>query len=251
MYLNTEAHLWTDRVGLSTAELQRARLGGIALQAKVLFTGHAVSWEFKAPANDESVAILIPDATPKDMTIIVYNLDSIPVTAVMTGWDVEPGTWEFIEGIDNDGDDSADTITQKRTLEFERTKNIEFAFPPKKTTIIKLKLKKEGKPYWKRPDLGIGKDDVTISGNSIKVKVHSLGSVDAPASTVALVSKSGETLTTADFPALRAPLDYLPKTADITLTVPSGAETSGCSIILDPDDKITEITKHNNIVGIP
>jgi hypothetical protein len=45
--------------------LQRARLGGIALVRNHEFPGHAVSWKFAAPANDQSVAILIPMPHPR------------------------------------------------------------------------------------------------------------------------------------------------------------------------------------------
>ena len=90
-YINTEGSLWIDRVGVPTAELQRARLGGVALVRNALYPGHAVSWRFAAPANDQSVAILIPDATPTAFKVIAYNLETTPVQATMTGWNIDPG----------------------------------------------------------------------------------------------------------------------------------------------------------------
>ena len=63
---------------------------------------------------------------------------------------------------------------------------VEITFPPHVTTVIELKLVAKGVPYWSRPDLGIGEDDVKVEGNRVKVTVHSLGSVDAPASKVVL-----------------------------------------------------------------
>ena len=250
MNMYTEGHWWTDRVGLDSTGLQRSRLGGIALVRSSLYPGHAVSWKFRAPATGESIAILIPDATPESMTILAYNLENVPVTADMTAWDIDPGEWEIVQGFDSDGDDEPDTITGKRTIVLERTKKTELTFPPKKTTIVKLKLRSKGKPYWKRPDLGIGDDDVTIEGNTVKITVHNLGSVDAPQSTVALVDADGKTIETTSVQAIRAPIDYLPKTVYVTLQIPSGTNLSGWHVCIDPDETIVEITRRNNSVKL-
>ena len=37
-----------------------------------------MSWQFDAPATDESVAILVPEATPDHFKVIAYNLDCGP-----------------------------------------------------------------------------------------------------------------------------------------------------------------------------
>lgn len=251
MYMITEGHWWTDRVNVDLKELQRARLGGVALMRSTLYPGHAVSWKFKKPAAGESIAILIPDASSESMSIIAYNLETIPVSAVMTAWDINPGKWEITEGIDSDGDDRPDKIGRSYTTELERTQSLEFVFPPRATTIITLKLKSRGQPYWKRPDLGIGRDDVIVQGNTVRVTAHSIGSVDAPSSTLSLMDSNGKTLSTATIPALRAPIDYVPKTAEVTLSVSPGTRLNGCVVCIDPDRKLKEITKINNTVVIP
>ncbi|HWP52748.1 MAG TPA: LamG-like jellyroll fold domain-containing protein, partial [Pyrinomonadaceae bacterium] len=52
-YMNTEGSMWIDRVDVPNSELQRARLGGVALVRGSLYPGHAVSWSFAAPARAE------------------------------------------------------------------------------------------------------------------------------------------------------------------------------------------------------
>ena len=234
-YINTEGSLWIDRVFAPTAELQRARLGGVAIIRNSYYPGHAVSWRFHAPATDQSAAILVPDATPESMKIIVYNLDRVPVKATLKAWDVEPGRWRITE---KNG--------STRVVDLERTGEVELTLRPRATTEFELKLEEKGTPYWARPDLGIGAGDVTVSGNRVKVKVHSLGSVDAPASSVALVDGSGKRLASAPLPALAAPLDLTPKTAEVTLTPPAGAPLKGAAVELDPDRRLKEITRMNN-----
>ncbi len=251
VYTSTEGHWWIDRIYTYHKELQRSRLGGVALWRNNLYPGHYLGWRFVEPATYESVAILVPDATPTSMTIIAYNMDNAPVTAIMTGWDVDPGTWEMTQGVDTDGDDKADSDVVKSMVAFERTQELTVTFPPRRTTVITLNLKKKGTPYWRRPDLGISKKDVTVSGGAVRVTVHSIGSVNAPASTVSLVGSNGSTIVTAAVPALEAPLDFKPKTAIVTLAVPAGTNLKGASVRIDHDGKLSEITKRNNTVALP
>src|SRR5258708_1964830 len=102
-YINTVGSLWIDRVGVPYADLQRARLGGVALLRNSLLPGHVVSWKFAAPANDQSVAILVPSATMTAFKVIAYNLETAPVHATMTSWNIDPGVWEITQGVDTKG----------------------------------------------------------------------------------------------------------------------------------------------------
>ena len=238
-YINTEGSLWIDRVGVQNAELQRARLGGIALVRNSVFPGHVVSWKFEAPASDESVAILIPESTPERVQIIAYNLDRAPVRALMTGWDVEPGKWEMTQG-----------GSSTRTIDFERTKEVAITFAPRAVTEIRLRLVARGAPYWSRPDLGITGEDIRVDGSRMKVTVHSLGAVDAPASRVVLRDRAGRVMATASVPALRAPADLIPKTADAVLSLPANADWKGGSVTVESSGDLPEITLRNNRVEL-
>ena len=107
--------------------------------------------------------------------------------------------------------------TSTRTIDFERGRDVEVTFEPGTTTVIELKLVAKGVPYWSRPDLGIDPGDVRVEGNRMTVKVHSLGAVDAPPSRVVLRDREGRVLATGDVPALKAPSDLMPKTAEAVL----------------------------------
>ena len=249
-YINTEGSLWSDRVSVNHGELQRARLGGVAIMRNAIYPGHTVSWKFKAPATDESAAILVNNATNTGMKIVAYNLESAPVQAIMTGWDIDSGKWEISQGIDTNGDEIADKGTITWGADLERTGDLELTFAPRATTVLTLKLVKKDTPYWTRPDLGIGKDDVAVQGNTVKVTVHSLGSVDAPSSTLALRDATGKVIASVAIPALKAPVDLLPKTTEVSIAAPSGTNLKGCSVVIDPEKKVREITVINNCVGL-
>jgi hypothetical protein len=232
-FMNTEGSLWIDRIYFDNNELQRARLGGIALARGYVYPGNAVSWTFDAPANEQSLGILIPNATPSHMTITAYNLDQTSVTARMTGWEVDPGQWEITQ----DG--------KTRTETFERSKSLTFTFAPHQTSTIEMKLVTKGVPYWSRPDLGIDAEDVKVSGGSMKVTVHSLGSVDAPAASLVVRDKAGKVLGTASIPALKAPVDLVPKTAVVSVPYAKGGTVS-----IEMKGDLPEITLMNNRVEL-
>jgi len=198
-----------------------------------------VSWKFEAPASDESVAILIPESTPERVQIIAYNLDRAPVRALMTGWDVEPGKWEMTQG-----------GSSTRTIDFERTKEVAITFAPQAVTEIRLRLVARGVPYWSRPDLGITGEDIRVDGSRMQVTVHSLGAVDAPASRVVLRDRAGRVVASASVPALRAPADLIPKTADAVLSLPANADWKGGSVTVESSGDLPEITLRNNRVEL-
>jgi hypothetical protein len=250
-YINTEGSLWIDRVGVPTVELQRARLGGVALVRNAPFPGHTVSWRFAGPATAQSVAILLPVATPTEFKVIAYNLETMPVRATLTGWAVDSGLWEIVQGIDTDGDDRPDHDLATRTAAFERTRELDLTLPPRATSVLTFRLKTPGTPYWQRPELGIDPQDVIVEGDTVHVTIHSLGSIDAPATTVALLDSAGRIVSSAALPAIPAPLDLVPKTGTVALSLPAGFSLSGSSVVIDPEERLGEITRCNNTVRLP
>ena len=113
---------------------------------------------------------------------------------------------------------------------------------------LELKLVDKGVPYWSRPDLGIDPGDVKVEGRSMKVTVHSLGSVDAPASKVVLRDRSGKVLASVKAAALKAPLDLVPKTEVVSLILPANADWQGGSVTIESSGTLPEITQRNNRV---
>jgi hypothetical protein len=247
-FINRQGSLWIDRIYYNNGELQRSRLGGVALMRNYDYPGNVVSWKFQAPANEQSVAILVPQGTPDHVKIIAYNLDSQPVKADMTGWEIDPGKWEITQGTRGNADTDPVQNVSTRTEDFERSKSLDVTFAPHTTTVLELKLVSKGVPYWSRPDLGIDPDDVKVEGNRMKVTVHSLGAVDAPSAAVVLRDRDGKVIARARAAPLKAPLDLLPKTETVSLSLPSGADWKGGSVSIEISGKLPEITQMNNRV---
>jgi hypothetical protein len=62
---------------------------------------------------------------------------------------------------------------------------------------------------------------------------------------------AGRTMASASVPPLKAPIDLVPKTADVTLTLPAGASLEGASVVVEMSGTVPEITLRNNVVAAP
>jgi hypothetical protein len=245
-YINTEGSLWIDRVGVPTAELQRARLGGVALLRNFVFPGHVVSWRFNSPANDQSVAILVKDATSTSFKVVAYNLETNAVHAIMTGWNIEPGTWEISQStIGTNGGAGEPAV---RSTQFGRSGDLEFTFAPRATNLLELTLKTPGTPYWQRPQLGFTREDVRVDGRKVHVLVHSLGAIPSPQTEIVFRNRQGEILSRERIEKLPAPTDLFPRTANLVLNLPKGADLEGGSLEIDPDHQLEQITRRYTTV---
>jgi hypothetical protein len=250
MYMVTEGHWWADRVELFSDLLQRSRLGGMALRRNQITAGHTVSWRFEGPAKATDVAILVEEATPKHFKVVAYNLSDQPVRAKMTGWNIAPGRWRQVSGIDTSGHDRIDGPAETQEVALETSASVPIVFPPHKTAVFTFDLDKEGAPVWDRPDLGIGRDDVKVAGSEVRVTVHSLGAHDAPGGTASVVDASGRVLAQAPIPPLKAPLDLQPKTAEVALHL-NGPAPAGSHVHVALQGDAPEITEMNNDVVLP
>ena len=245
-YINTEGSIWIDRVAIADAELQRARLGGIAIVRNATYPGHVVSWQFAPAGADERVAILVPEATRDRIRIVAYNTDTTPVTATMTAWDVEPGRWTVAQATGEGLTRIPEGAAAGPPVDLERSAGIPVTFAPRTTTVVEMRLVSKGTPYWRRPDLGISREDVATNGATIRVTMHSLGAEAAPSATLVLRDRSGRVLGRVATPALPAPLDLRPRRAHVVLRAPAGADLTGGSLAIESAGP--EVTQRNNVV---
>jgi hypothetical protein len=74
--------------------------------------------------------------------------------------------------------------------------------------------------------------------------------VPSPETTVVFRDRAGKIIATEKIGPLPGPVDLHPKTTDIVLTLPEGAEAAGGVVEIDPDHRIEEITRLNNAVKL-
>nr|WP_211260719.1 LamG-like jellyroll fold domain-containing protein [Pseudoxanthomonas dokdonensis] len=250
-YMNTEGHWWSDRVESPTVNLQRARLGGVALKRNQTYPGHTVSWRFQQPEAALQVALLLPRPRPDRFTVIAYNGSGKIQHASMTGWNVSAGRWRMRSGIDRDGDGRIDGKAEQREFDFEKSADIEVAFAAGVNTVIEFELLQPSTPVEQRADLGIGRGDIERVDGRVDVTVHSLGHVAAPASVVVLEDRDGNEFARAAVPALEAPLDLQPRTAKVSLALPRTFKQQPLQVRVISEGEVAEITRRNNVAPVP
>ncbi|MBQ7915725.1 MAG: hypothetical protein IJ315_02925, partial [Firmicutes bacterium] len=250
-YYCTLGHPWIDRVYTEPGSLYCDRLADPSdVLNRCTYPTNRIAWKFTNWGDDERVAILSPIMEKDHVKLLVHNISDRDVWANIIGGDVEPGRWLVAQGVDVNDDDQAEEDIITGIREFERTGSFRVVLPAGKTSVIEMTLQEAGIPYWDRPDLGVGEEDVFVYDHGINVRIHSLGAVDSPQVDVVLKDADGNVLKKAVLPSLPAPTDLWPKYRDVTFFLHHIKSLKGCYVEIDPDHKITEITRANNIVKL-
>ena len=250
-YYNTQGHPWIDRVYFAYDRIQRDRMGGVAhARGNVLFPQNRMRWRFEEEGQDEALAILTPVTLENQVKMVVYNLSDQPVTATLFGKETIPGTWIFAGGVDSTGNDEMDAPQWSFEAPFEWSQGVSMTFAPGVTTVVTMKLKRASTPYANRCDLGIGKEDIHLWPHGLNVTVHSLGSLPSPETSVVLRSPEGKILRREILPPLEAPTDLWPKWREVSFNLHGIPSLEGCTVEIDPEHKLEEITRDNNIVTL-
>ncbi len=252
-YINTLGHPWIDRITYNMFDIQADRMGGMCnTRFYCYYPENGISWKFHIDDEVEKLAVVVPYCCDREIKIVAFNISDKPIVADVIGGEILPGTWTFTQGVDTDGDDLPDEDISSRDVTFERELPVTVTFPPKVYTILSLKLKKEGVPYFERCDLGITEEDLTMMPHGLQVRIHSLGAKESTDTIVALRNPQGEIVRTAPIRALPAPDQLFPIHWEVPIPVYGLPEDlSGWTVEIDPENELHEITRANNAVVIP
>ncbi|MBD8546423.1 LamG-like jellyroll fold domain-containing protein [Sphingomonas sp. CFBP 8760] len=234
-YMQTEGHWWSDRVEAPSEWLQRERLGGIALRRNQSWPANAVSWRFAEPGAAERVALLVR-ATPNRIRITGFNTAATAQRAELSTWNIAAGEWRIT------------TAGGATAVSLERGATTTVTFAPGESA-IDLELVRASDPVDRRPDLGIGVDDVAVKGRRVTLTIHSLGAQATTGGTAALMA-DGRVLATAAIAPLAAPVDLLPRTTRVTLTLPAGIDPRIVAATVALPGDAPEVTRRNNRVAL-
>ncbi len=243
-YLLTEAEPPTDRVSLpGNMLLRQMMLGGVGVWV-CGWPQMAVSWQ----QTGYDFAALVLESKPKRLKVLAYNFG--PARKIqMCAWELERGTYNLKVGEDRNGDDAPDAAGQARRVEVERGLPIGLELAGDALSVIELE-QVEARPLGKVADLAICREDVKPSedGGAVTIQVHNIGSVPARDVQVALVDGAGQLVARETIAEIPSPDDLVAQVKHVTFKVPQGAAT--LRIVLDPDSKIAEITKLNNVLEL-
>ncbi|MBO9802425.1 LamG domain-containing protein, partial [Xanthomonas phaseoli pv. dieffenbachiae] len=164
---------------------------------------------------------------------------------------VAPGQWRITQGVSKANDGKLDSASKTQEFAFEKSASIDIDFPAGRTTVLQLERIAEATPVELRPDLGIGHGDVRVTADAIEVTVHSLGHADAPAGFVVLEDARGKELARSAFPALAAPRNLQPITAQVRLPLTNAANLKTAQVRVVTESNAPEITDLNNHLALP
>jgi hypothetical protein len=245
-WLLTEAEPYTDRIPVPGRQLLSRMFLGDWTSGKSHVPGHWVSWE----GGGLDYAALILDAKPDHLKAIVHSFHEREQPMTMRVWRLPHGRYDVSIGTDRDGDDQPDEQLRREKRELWRYDGaVEFTARPGQTLVIELSLLEQLDDVRKRPDLAIGPDDVKIEDGAVVVTVHNIGGSASPPSAIEVRTADTEVLGVAQTPALDPPHDLQPKTAEVRIPLDSDAKPA--RVVLDPANKIAEITEANNVVRVP
>lgn len=252
-YINTTGHPWIDRITYNMFDIQADRMGGMCNgRFYAYYPENSICWKFHTDDEAEKLAVVVPYSTDHEIKIVAFNITNQPITADIIGGEILPGQWRFTQGIDTNGDDTADQALSECTVLFERELPVTCTFPPMCYTVITCTLETPGIPYAQRCDLGITAEDITMMPHALQVRVHSLGGVPSEDTLIALRNPQGDIIRTAPIRWLPAPDQLFPITWEVSIPVYGlDEDLTGWTVEIDPEHTLHEITRANNIAVIP
>jgi len=238
----TWAGLSGDRVSIpGQIPLSYMYLGGIAGKTKwSTYWSHAVSWE----DADDDVARFVVEQSVRGLKVLIYSFHDTPREIGMRVWKLAPGDYALRAGTDADLDERPDT-PQERTIPLQRHDQVRLRVPPRAQLVVELQRIREAPDTRGRPDLAVCARDIAYdpAAATLTLTIHNIGAHDAPETEAALITGGRETQRR-PVPALAAPLDLKPRTT--TVVFGNVRAPDGLSVIVDPEDRIAEISEANN-----
>ncbi len=251
-YDDTEEYGWTramhhtDKQGGPPGrnELITAALGG-KLQGRIEPHPHSLVVSWSDP--DPDLARLVAAADEKSVRFNLYNFGGEPRRLTARLWRIPEGEYLLKVGEDRDDDgiiDSEKSLLRRSRVALGRFGTVEIEAPPRKNIAVSLDLVKLKSRPAALPDLAINPvRDIKRAGDQLTVTVHNIGDAPAAKFTVEALDASGKVIDRKVVPTLAAPVDFVPKTVDVALSIPGG--TWG-KIVVDGRNAITEIFEGNN-----
>lgn len=212
--------------------------GGNALNGRgsAPWPGMAVSWD-----AGYDFAALVRERSDERLRATAWNFGDARTIGMRT-WGLPAGIWRL--RVTPEGG-----AATEREVAVERGMSVPIDLPARAAAEIELTPVERSDWSAQRADLALSASEgATIADDRLTVIVHNVGALDAPACRATL-SIGGAVVAEADVPALAAPLDFLPKTAEVSFALPAGA-AGPAAVTIDADGAVGEITELNNALSV-
>ena len=248
--MHTWAEQSADRVAISKDLVDRMYLGGTPGYRNKIYPTHSVTWHGFSP----DFAAWVLESDYEHLRLMAYNFEAQPQSGRMRVYKLKPGVYRLSIGPDADQDGVPDTATVQQQVELARNGEVEVTLPPGQVTAVDIELQAASKEdFWGRPDLAICPQDTVIADDAreVTVVVHNIGGGDAAQFGVRIVMDGEQTVLDASAGPLEAPVDCLPRTAELRWQVPDNLRGRQFTVIIDPKGEVPELFEGNNTVELP
>ncbi|HYE04739.1 MAG TPA: sugar-binding protein [Planctomycetota bacterium] len=243
-HMYTTVECFTDRVFMDPIHAAAtAYTGGYATRNKLNHT-YGVAWE----GFGDDLAALVRDNRRDRLALRARNLGARDVDGRVRVLRLAHGRYRITSGVDADDDGAPDAGAAVGEAELARGSTVPLALAAGAQVALAIELIAPLEDIALRADLGLS--SVTVADGTVRGVIHSLGHVGAGATAVALVDAAGTEIARVAVPALAAPADLKPITTAFSLAgLPQ--EHAGCSVVIDPDKALAEISRDNNRMPVP
>jgi hypothetical protein len=202
-----------------------------------------VSWS----NPDPDISRLVSQADDKSTRFSLYNFKNEPQKLIARFWRIPEAEFLLKIGEDRDDDgliDRGKSLLRLERLSLGRFSTLELTVPAKKNIVVSLELVKPKKRPVSLADLAVHPvKDIHQSGDKLTVKIHNIGDAPAGMFTVEALDESGKIVDRKVVPGLASPIDFVPKTVDVTLSVPG---QKWHRVVIDRAGDVRELFKGNN-----
>jgi len=197
-------------------------------------------------------AALVLVNKPERFKVALYNFEAKPQEGAIRVWALEPGSYEVTTGVDTAGDDRIHESARTSQTELWRGAAVPVSLPSRQVLIVDARQRSRAKPLMERPDVGVVTEDAEwdVEDGVLTVKVHNIGCVPVTDLQVALRDQNGETQAVGTVSSLRAPLDFVPKVAEVKFDDMRRLVSQRVTVELGPDHGLLEITRANNTIRL-
>jgi len=201
-------------------------------------------------------AAYVPVVDPTALKVVIYLFYDAPRKIGFCPWILEVGgKYTLRAGIDDDGDDRIDQVTDTQTFTLDsRAEPVYLDVPGRRTYVVEIEQVEPGIGVKVLlPDLAVTSDGIEYNDRRsiLLARVHNVGARPIENAVVRFYdgdpAAGGTAIGSALLPHLLPPNDFDPKTIRLGVSWKPSKTQHNIYVSLDPDGDITEVSESNNV----
>ncbi len=245
----TSEVLQTDRYGIyGDLAIFSGYTGAVTeLVEDILMPTVAVTWD----TPNLHFAAVVQSSSPERLRVQIYNFNKETTRIGIKPWLLVSGKYFLIDG-ERGGEDFRPMHWRagRQIVYQHRGTPIYVDVPSRKTWVVDLRLLEKLDRPEHLPDLAIHSRDVRIEGNDVVVTLHNIGAAESGPFQVVFETQGGgvwSPLASVRVEGLPRIMHFNPVRRDVRLPGAGGKLSGTCRVVVDPEEKIEEICRLNNV----